>query len=162
MQVTDRITVVGAQRQEFGDALLGQARLIHDSEPGEGPLAALHDALRIVATDVAIWVGCDMPFLSPEILQLQLELLGLHEAVIPYAGAHAQPLHGVYRTACASAAKRLLGRGDRSLQSFLNALDVRYLCEAEWHSLCPDGSSFLNINTQGDLARATRIAQASS
>ena len=160
-QVTASVIVVAAPGQAVELPGREAIQILHDDAPYQGPLAALHAALGSIAANIAVVVACDMPFLSPQILRLQIDLLGSHDAVVPRVDGRAQTLHGVYRSSIAGLAGELVAKGERRLGALLEVLDVRYLREAEWSALCPDGSTFFNINSPHDLALATAMAGSS-
>ncbi len=96
------------------------ARLVMDSEPARGPLAALRDGLRAARSSAAFVTSTDAPFLTPE------HVLALFEraerdgagggllAVVPRAEGHLQVLSAVYPRALAEPADALLVGGDAS------------------------------------------------
>jgi len=65
--------VVAAQGQPL-PPVPASVEVIHDWEPGRGPLAAVRDGLRYVlqgpgaAVRFALLVACDLPWLSPGVV----------------------------------------------------------------------------------------------
>jgi len=116
------------QRAAFADALAGCDTDIAwalDERPDEGPLAGLATALAAVDTDRAVVLGCDMPLADAATLEMLLDRLGDHDAVVPRTEGGPEPLHAVYRVEPALAAARAtLGDGERSLRALLDRLDV--------------------------------------
>jgi molybdopterin-guanine dinucleotide biosynthesis protein A len=103
-------------------------------------------------------VACDMPFLSVPLLRAMHPLAVGYDAVLPLVKGRPEPLHAVYRTACAPVIDDLLLRGEHRLGMLAEALEVRYMLPDEWGLYCRDGTSFFNVNTPEDLARAESLA----
>ena len=136
-------------------------RVVPDPEPHAGVLPALLAALSEAAQPLCVLVACDMPFLNTGLLQWLLDLAEECDVVIPDVAGQLQPMHAVYRREpCRDAIAAALARGDRRMISFLDALRVRRVEEAEARALDPELRSFFNINTPDDLAQARRLAVA--
>ncbi len=83
-----------------------------DVYPGGGALGGLLTALQAATMPLTAVVACDMPFVSPALLQFQRQLLesGDYDALMPKTGQGHEPFHGVYRTeVCAQAVERAHG-----------------------------------------------------
>jgi molybdenum cofactor guanylyltransferase len=98
-------------------------RLVVDSEPARGPLAALRDGLRAARSSAAFVTSTDAPFLTPEHVLALFELAeraerdragGAPLAVVPRAEEHLQVLSAVYPRALVEPADALLAVGDAS------------------------------------------------
>ncbi len=92
------VVVVAAVDQEI-DALPKAAKLVHDDEPGRGPLAGLAAGLAALADhcDAAYVSSCDSPFVSPLVIRRIFELLGADAICVPYVDGRLHPLAAVYR-----------------------------------------------------------------
>lgn len=94
------------------------ARVVVDSEPARGPLAALRDGLRAARSPVAFVTSTDAPFLTPDHVLALFERAAREaagsgaQAVVPRAEGHLQVLSAVYSTALGEQADALLGGGD--------------------------------------------------
>lgn len=131
-------------------------RLVKDLFPGQGPLSAAVAGLRKARYPVAAILSCDLPLVSPQVLDALTGLLTPpHEAAVPVISRRPQPLHAIYRaTPAAKAGLQALTSGTRSMQSLLALLDVRWVREADLSRLPRWRDSFANVNTPGDLSRA--------
>jgi len=157
-QVCGRVVAVTSAGK--GDLRLPEGVLVvADAFPGAGPLGGICTGLRHAATDVAVVVGCDLPFLSARLLRFLLGLVPGFGAVVPrLADGRAQPLHAVYRRSCLAEMERHLSAGRLSIWRVLEELSTRYVGEQECRALDPDLLSFFNLNTPDDLAQANRLA----
>ncbi len=132
----------GAERFEG----LGVA-VVSDLVKGAGSLGGLLTALVHGRHEMCVVVGCDMPFLRPEVLLRMIHLAGGHDAVVPVFRGELQPLHAVYSKRCIPRIeKRLLG-GDLRIAGVFSKGSTLRLEEKDWKDLDPEGASFLNVNT---------------
>ena len=122
-------------------------------------LPALAAGLSAASGDVCLAVACDMPFVSRDLFQRQLELLDGADVVIPRTQDYLEPMHAVYRRAPVLAAiQAALARGERRMISYFPDVRVREVPEPEWRPLDPAGRAFFNVNTPEDLAEAQQLA----
>jgi len=128
---------------------------VPDQIPGVGTLGGIHAGLKAATHDLAIIVGCDMPFLNPAVLRWFVQAAGVYDVVVLQQGPWVEPLHAVYRSTCLPAIKASIDTGQRRVISFFDAVRVRTVSPAEIAHLDPDLSSFRNINTpdQWDAAQ---------
>lgn len=144
--------------------------VVTDTEPGRGPLAALHAGLAACLTPLAFVTGADHPFLSRRLVTAMADAAGAAggrplTAVVPRAGDGLHPLHAVYPVAewlplvarslaeGAASPRRLV---DAAYESGYPPVDVMTEDEVEEHD--PQLLSLLDIDTPEQLARARRIA----
>lgn len=143
-------------------------RLVADSIPFEGPLAALAGALGEARGAVAVVVGGDMPRLVPEVLGSMVARLmadSTIDAVVlgapgsaSSAPGHTEPRRQVLpmalRIAAASTvAREVLDAGDRSLRALLDHLACDEIPPATWLTLDPSAETLLDVDTRFDLDR---------
>ena len=162
LEVAGRVCgrVVAVTSAGKGDLRLPEGVLVvADAFPGTGPLGGICTGLRHAATDLAVVVGCDLPFLNEGLLRFLLGRADGFDAVVPrLADGRAQPLHAVYRRTCLGEMERHLGAGRLSVWRVPAEVRTRYVEEAECRALDPDLLSFFNLNTPDDLAQADRLA----
>jgi len=98
----DRVVIVAAAGIPLPDDV-GAATVIHDSRPGDGPLAALADGLEwlaaVSATQRVVVAAVDLPRLSPAVPRWLLGRLDDRDAagaaadwIVPLVDGHPQPL----------------------------------------------------------------------
>jgi molybdopterin-guanine dinucleotide biosynthesis protein A len=166
--------VVGRLRRAAPDVVVvGQPELqslvpgvpvIPDLRPGLGPLSGLESALTAVAAadaTHALVVACDMPFVSPPLIQHMATLAEAQptaQVVIPRAAHGLEYLHALYAVDCLPAIRARLDSGERSLRGLLDGLRVREIGEAEAAAYDPAGLSAFNANTPDEWRRALSLA----
>ncbi len=135
-----------------------EAEFLTDLYPDYGPLGGLYTGLAASQNSHSIAVACDMPFLNTRLLGYMVEQAGDYDAVVPRLdGGMVEPLHAVYSRNCLKIIRERLENKQLSVNSFIRALRVRYIEEAESQRLDPKLLSFFNINYQADLEKAIAI-----
>jgi molybdopterin-guanine dinucleotide biosynthesis protein A len=136
--------------QRFAD------RCVPDVYPGVGTLGGIHAGLQTAAHEVAVIVGCDMPFLNPDLLTWFVTEADGSDLVVLKHSRGVEPLHAVYRKSCLPSIEATIRRGERCAFAFYDQIRVRTVEPDEIASLDPDLRSFRNLNTpaQWRAARA--------
>lgn len=127
------------------------ARIVTDVLPGYGSLGGLYTALYYATFDRVLVVGCDMPFLSRELLRYQILLSSDFDIVVPRIGHFFEPLHAVYSKRCTELIFPKMQAGEQRIFSFYPEARVRYVERAEIEMFDPQHLSFINFNTPEDL-----------
>ncbi|MFZ5522588.1 MAG: molybdenum cofactor guanylyltransferase [Pseudomonadota bacterium] len=156
-----RVTVT--MRQMFPKVLLSvrQPRpeidlpQIRDDPSCAGPLAGLVSGLAAADTAWVFVVGCDMPFIVPEVIELLWQRRDDCQAVVPVVHGYTQPLAAFYAQTSLGVMRTILeSDGKKSLQAVLKRLEVRYVEESQIQSVDPCLRSFLDLDTPQDVAAA--------
>ncbi|MHB0875824.1 MAG: molybdenum cofactor guanylyltransferase [Anaerolineae bacterium] len=145
--VVPRVYCVG------GDRLLAASLsvpYVPDLVAGAGPLGGIHSALQALSSDVLV-IGCDMPLVQPEMLDLIIAGDDSADAVVPVNGGEYEPLLALYRQSCVPAIEGSLAGGRRRVASFFSDVRLHRLSEQTWRPIDPEGRSFRNVNTPQDL-----------
>lgn len=153
-----------AGRHDYGTGW----RLVRDDPGMVGPVAGLIAGLANAETDWMLALAADSPFPSP---LLARRLLGialrepLAQAVVPERAGRLEPLFAVYRCDAVDDLRtvaRQLPRPEQgpSLRQTVSGLRLRRVGEPEWRQWDPEGASFVNCNTPGELAAAAKRALA--
>jgi molybdopterin-guanine dinucleotide biosynthesis protein A len=139
--------------------------LVEDRFRGVGVLGGLHAGLEAASHELSLVVGCDMPFLNPDLLQAFAAWAKGYDVVVlrhapPAPPGHPpreaggtegrqfiEPLHAAYRRTCLPAIEDAIRAGERRIVSFFPHVRVRYVSSAEIASIDPDLRSFRNVNT---------------
>ena len=97
-----------------------------DSISGYGPVAGLADGMKNARGEYALAVGCDLPFLNIDVINLLFELAQGYDAAVPTKeNGMMEPLHAVYkRDALYSSCQKAIERGERRIRSPLATLRV--------------------------------------
>ena len=132
-------------------------RCVPDRFPGVGTLGGIHAGLSAARGELALVVGCDMPFLDTDLLNWFLEAAEGYDVVVLREGERVEPLHAVYRQSCLLPMEEVIRAGKRRVISYFDRVRVRYVSRAEIASLDPDLGSFRNLNTPEDWLAARRV-----
>jgi molybdopterin-guanine dinucleotide biosynthesis protein A len=146
------IVVTGPEHFSLVARLSGH--VVEDQQPFQGPLVGARSGLQAAALPIALVVGGDMPTLVPAVLRLLLERLAASDADAAILGSaatrQALPL-AVRRAPGLDRAQGLLGDGERSLQSLVEALGAVTIDESIWRLLDPDAATLRDIDRPADL-----------
>jgi molybdenum cofactor guanylyltransferase len=129
-------------------------RVVPDRFPGVGTLGGIQAGLEAAHHDLALVVGCDMPFLRAPVLERFVAAAPGFDVVIVRRGKWVEPMHAAYRRSCLPAIEEAIRGGHRRVISFFDAVRVRYLAPAEIADLDPELQSFVNVNTPEDWQAA--------
>jgi molybdopterin-guanine dinucleotide biosynthesis protein A len=123
--------------------------VVEDRFRGVGVLGGLHAGLEAAAYELALVVGCDMPFLKPDLLQAFVTWAeGFDVVVLRYGHeGYVEPLHGAYRRTCLPAIETTIRSKRRRIVSFFSQVRVRYVTQDQVTPFDPNLYSFRNVNT---------------
>jgi len=121
--------------------------VVTDRFPGVGVLAGLHAGLQAASHDLMLAVGCDMPFLNPDLLRALIGWAEGYDVVALRQGEQVETLHAVYRRTCLGPMENAIRAGERRIISFFPRVRVRYVSPEDILPLDPELRSFRNINT---------------
>ena len=137
-------------------------KIVKDNIAGLGALGGLYTALLEAKNEFVSVVGCDLPFISTDILLEAYRIIQSTQAdvVIPKTSeGFYEPLHAIYRRGtCKEAILTAISKGERRLISWFSAVKVVEMNNVLCESLDPEGIAFLNINTQADYNFAEDVA----
>ena len=150
--VSDDVFVVSKQPREV------RARLVLDEIEDQTPLAGIITALKAAKHPYVFVCGCDMPFISYELVMKLMDRAEDYDVAVPTFDDRIQSLHGVWATSCLPKLEAQWTAGDRGVFQAMQRLDA-YIVNAH-----DAGVSFTNINTPEDLdlLRATPTAPTAS
>ncbi len=146
------LVVAGAPRLYAG---LG-VPVVEDHFQGVGVLGGLHAGLEAAAHELTLAVGCDMPFLNPDLLRAFAGWAEGFDVAVLRQGEEVEPLHAAYRRSCLPAVETAIHAQQRRVISFFPMVRVRYVAPADVTPLDPDLRSFRNINTPEEWQAAQR------
>lgn len=136
--------------------LPAHARLIPDTRPGEGPLAALEAGLTVATAPIALVIAGDMPWVEPLVLRLLTERLADHPdadvaCLADHQGPRPLPL-ALRREPILPLVTSLLDQGERRLRALVS--DAIVVAPAEWRMVDPTGATLRDVDTPADLVVA--------
>lgn len=153
------IIVVLSYKGQLNDEALAGVRTVYDSYPSSGALVGLYSGLRESKSPYNLVVGCDMPFLNPDLLRYLMSLSPGFDVVIPRLHDNLEPLHAVYSKECTPIIESRLNSGNMKISDFLDAVKVKYVGRDEIDRFDPEHLSFMNVNTETDLERAKMLLE---
>lgn len=129
-----------------------------DVYPRLGPISGIHAALYHAACDTVFVLGCDMPFMSMDLVSYMMEQLGDHDTVIPEIDGYLQPISAAYRKTCIPVMQDCLEKELLKLVLVFKELDAVKLHEREMSRFGKVREMFFNVNDEQALTRARAIA----
>ncbi len=135
---------------------LGFERL-NDVYDYQTPLVGVYTALFYANSHRVLAVGCDMPFIKPQLVKLLLERSSLGDVVVPCSSKGPEPLMAIYSKCCLQPIRESLESGEKRLISFFESVKVYYLKAEEISKVDLEEISFFNINTREDLEKAREM-----
>ncbi|MBC7075768.1 MAG: molybdenum cofactor guanylyltransferase [Syntrophomonadaceae bacterium] len=133
-------------------------KIYPDVYPGLGPISGIHSGLYHSNTDGIFVIGCDMPFVNMELVQLMLEKLEGYDAVVPEIDSFLQPISAVYRKTCLPVFTECLENKRLKLTMVFNELNTLILDEKDIKQFGDAKEIFFNINDLEDLKLAQQMA----
>ena len=161
--VVNSISVVGSLRPP-GEINLRNSELrrtgisvtqVPDVYPNWGALGGVHAALSACASEWALVVACDFPFVTREFFTQLSERRQDFEAVAPVqTDLIPQPLCSLYKVApCLERSEQLIKSGERKPIALLQSVRTRWISFDEISDLRGAGDFFDNINSPEDYDR---------
>ncbi len=134
--------------------------VVEDRFRGVGALGGLHAGLEAATHELTLAVGCDMPFLNPNLLRAFTGWVeGFDVAVLRHGKeGYLEPLHGAYGRACLPAIEATIHAKRRRIVSFYPHVRVRYVTPKDVIPFDPDLRSFRNVNTPEEWEKV-RVVQ---
>jgi len=130
---------------------LGLPQVI-DAFDGRGPMVGIASALAAIKTDWLFVAGCDMPYLSSELIRHMAGKRQGHDAVLAEIGGCVQPMPAFYaKDACLPAMQARIEQGRRSLMRLIPSLHTAILIEDDLRPFDSDLRSFSDFDTPEDL-----------
>lgn len=158
--VTDEVLVaVAPGRGAFYSDLLGDGVLVvEDPVSGLGPIQGLVTALNSASGDYVLVSPCDTPLLRREVCEMTVSRAEGKDGAVPVVRGFLEPLHACYgRTACLNAFVRSMEEGARRPKdAYHHLLNLATVEETDLRTVDQHLVSFLNINSEEDLAAATQ------
>jgi molybdopterin-guanine dinucleotide biosynthesis protein A len=124
---------------------------VADDPPGAGPMGGLVGGLAASPHHLLAAAAVDMPFVSPELMQLLADLHDDQDAVVPVTDSGTEPLHAVYAKTALPLLREACADRRFALRAVLERLQVRLVPEGEWRPADPSGRFALNVNNPEDL-----------
>ncbi len=126
-------------------------------------MTGIHAGLFCAPTDHAFVMACDTPFLTGAVVETILDRLTPEtDVVVPQTAAGFEPLCAVYSRRCLGPLSRNIVAGRFQIRGIFRKVRLRTVSEQRLREVDPDLTSFFNINTPEDLARAEAVLDANA
>ena len=158
-----KVTVVSGRKSQSLSDHFPDIEFTDDISEGLGAPGGIYTALKQSEADDVFILGCDFPFVSPELIEFLLARMsrGEYDAVIPVQpDGFKQTLVAAYRkSACLVPFQAEILRSDvtPSVRDLLKKVSAAYVDFDEFSSLDGSGDFFININTPDDLTDARKM-----
>ncbi len=128
-------------------------RVAPDDPPGFGVVGGIAAGLSAMRGDAALTVGCDMPFLTGELLKRIASRLEDADAAAAETDRGIEPLCAAYRKSAEHVFRAMMREGDLAARNAARRLRLnRVLLKGE------DARRLFNMNAPEDHALAQRLA----
>ena len=124
---------------------------IEDELKDRGPLGGILTGLVHSSTSKNLLLGCDMPFLTKELLQALIRNCGEEDVLLTEYKGRAEPLCSVYDQSCTTHIRSLLEQDQLKITDALAGLKTRVISfdKEDWIR----GNEFANINSIEELKK---------
>ena len=119
--------------------------LLDDGIAVRAPLAGVVAGLRVIETEIGVFLPVDCPLVTPEALRSLAD--ACKDAAVPETG----PLPGAYAKSALPLLEQKLADGELALRDALEELDVE--------TVALDEELLANVNTERDLDRLRALAR---
>ena len=147
-----------------------------DIVSGTGALGGIYTGLTHASYDVVLCVGCDNPFLVPNLLTYLVSVLGDYDAVMPYTSSRNENIgvtnpsystdQSTLQTLCAAYSKRclpiieqMLNEPELRVHALQERANILTLAPEIWKAYDSEGHSFFNVNTPEDFEKAQTMVK---
>jgi molybdopterin-guanine dinucleotide biosynthesis protein A len=132
-----------------------------DTESGIGPLEAIRTALKNATANRILLIGCDLPFVTSELLKFLLSVGENYDVVVPMSDeGKLEPLCAIYAGSALSAVEELIANGHRKISLLFDRVATRFVRFDELEHLRDSRLFFMNVNTPTDYSRALSLVGA--
>src|SRR5215208_992313 len=142
-------------------------RVVPDLNRHVGALGGIQAAITWSAHEHILVVACDMPFLSPALLQRMADEPRDYDVLVPLIPGESrqrgdslvyQTLHAIYSKRCLPFIEQQIAEGNRQVIGFFEGVRVRTLDVREIARWDPGLQSFFNANTPESLRLAAQLS----
>ncbi|MBI3949762.1 MAG: molybdenum cofactor guanylyltransferase [Acidobacteria bacterium] len=151
-RISTNVTIVANDPQSY--QFLG-CPIISDIYRGTGPLGGIHAALQHSPTYWALILGCDLPFVTVDLLRYLIQQADAYDVVVPRSeDGRFQPLCALYARSCLAEVVHVIESGEAKPRALFPRVRTRIV---EWSeiSLLPVADLFFfDMNTPESYKQA--------
>lgn len=149
-ELFDQVAVVTNNPEDYSFL---PCRKIPDIYPGMGSIAGIHAGLSWSPEESIFVVGCDMPFLDEKLVRWLAARHVAGTATVPLTPGGFEPLHSFYSKGVLPVLDQALNSESRRIIDFLGQMNAKVIPAEDVAEICPDFSSFINLNTPEDYSK---------
>ncbi|MDH3365222.1 MAG: molybdenum cofactor guanylyltransferase [Thermoplasmata archaeon] len=154
------VAVAPGKGTHYRNLLDDEVFVVEDDEYGIGPIKGLVTALGAARGDYVLISPCDTPLLRREVCEITISRAKGFDGAVPVVRGFLEPLHACYsRSKCLNAFIKSLEEGMRRPKDAYHLLNLATVEEADLRRVDPHLTSFLNVNSEEDLASALKQAE---
>jgi molybdopterin-guanine dinucleotide biosynthesis protein A len=124
--------------------------VLADVYPDCGPIGGIHAALASSRTDRVFIIACDLPLVTPALIQHIADQNSMYDLIVPSCEGKLQPLCAVYHRRALPAIERTLIGGMRRVTDLQSILSTLIVPLSVGHP-CFHPGLFTNVNTRESL-----------
>jgi molybdopterin-guanine dinucleotide biosynthesis protein A len=120
-----------------------------------GPLEGIRVGLKQLSTqtEYAFVTSCDVPLLTPAVVDFLIGHIGEHDAVLPFQGQRFYGMTAIYRTSMHEKASDRIQQGLLRVSDLTEGCNVNLLPVDSLKQVDPQLDSLTNINSMDDYRR---------
>lgn len=120
--------------------------VVPDIHKNIGPIGGIHACLSLINSDYLFVLGCDMPFVTTEIINKLIENIDNYDIIVPSVNGKIEPLCAIYSKKILNSIEKKIEKQDFKLLNLITDCNALYInFEDEEH--------FKNFNTIDDLKK---------
>jgi molybdopterin-guanine dinucleotide biosynthesis protein A len=136
-----------------------KAKVVEDLIKEKGPLGGIFSGLSFSTSEQNFVVGCDMPFLHPQLIEYIIDKPGEYDVVIPERNGRFETLFARYSKSVLPTLFTHLIKEELRIQDIFEKLHVLKISAEEVERFDPKHRSFFNINSREDLEKLQSRSQ---
>lgn len=153
-QVVDPVMVISNPPEKLK---MLRVPVVADLIPNRSALGGIFTGLSVSRTPQNLFVACDLPFVSPDLLRLLIDLADGYDVVIPQSEGGYEPLCAVYSKNCLDPIRKQMERGDLRVRAFFPNVKVKVVDQEALQPYDPEEKAFFNINTDEEYRQALHL-----
>jgi len=132
-------------------------KVVRDAKTDSGPMGGIYSCLLESKTKVNLVLSCDMPFITPDIFNILMNIKGDSRICVPwYENDHYEPLCGIYLKDVLPEMKIFMDRKNYKLPELFHSTQFKAVKISDIKPRIPD-HYFMNINSPIDLESAEKL-----
>ncbi len=156
--VDEIILVVNDDKRKNDFSFMKNVTFATDKFSDAGSLGGIYTGLHESNNLNALFLACDMPFISMNILSLLINKIQLNpDIIIPEYNGFKQSTHAIYNKNCLPVIKNQLKRGEYKISKIFKKCNTLLINEHEINQCEKDTKSFYNINYEYELEKAKQM-----